>query len=264
MLPVGGSLSTTALSVASGAASRWAAILAGLMMAAIVLIFRPLAERVAMPALATLLIYASASVIRPGNIRSVIAAGAPAMIAGSTTFITTLFLPIQAAVGIGIALSAMFFVYRSSSDVSVVELIENERGDVAEVALDRTLRSNRVTVLDVYGSLFYAGARTLEKLLPQPLGSSNAVVILRLRGRGALGATLVAVLADYAKRLAAAGARLYLSGLSPGAWRELAGSRKLDLAGPVRVFQVTSVVGESTRAARADAEAWLIGVATKE
>ncbi|GFE79583.1 hypothetical protein GCM10011487_15830 [Steroidobacter agaridevorans] len=113
-------------------------------------------------------------------------------------------------------------------------------------------------MLDVYGGLFYAGARTLERQLPLPLGSHNAVVILRLRGRTSLGATLLAVLAGYAESLAAEGGRLYLSGLNPSALRELVGWRKLDLEGPVRAFEVTPIRGASTRAAREDAEAWLI------
>jgi SulP family sulfate permease len=259
-LPVGGSLSTSAISVASGARSRWAAVFAGMMMAAVVLIVPALASYIVMPALATLLIYASARTIRLDSIRSIWAAGAPAIIASSTTFIATLYLPIHAAVGIGTALSAMLFVYKSSGDVSVVELIERENGDVVEVPLDRKLRSHQVTVLDVYGSLFYAGARTLERQLPLPRGSRNAVVILRLRGRTSLGATLVAVLADYAERLAAAEGRLYLSGLTPNALHELASWKKLDLKGPVRAFEATPVLGESTRAALADAEAWLISM----
>ena len=257
-LPVGGSLSTTALSVTSGARSRWASVFAGGMMASVVLIFPALASRIAMPALAALLIYASARTIRADSIRSIRAAGAPSIIASSTTFVATLLLPIQAAVGIGTALSAMLYVYISAGDVSVVELIERENGDIEEVPLDRKLRSNQITVLDVYGNLFYAGARTLERQLPLPEGAGNAVVVLRLRGRTSLGATLLQVLAAYAAKLAGAGGRLYLSGLHPNALHELANWQRLDLKGPVRAFEVTPVLGESTRAAREDAEAWLI------
>src|SRR6185436_10482313 len=47
-LPVGGSLSTTALSIVSGARTRWAAILAGVWMAVIVLAFPTLVGYVAM------------------------------------------------------------------------------------------------------------------------------------------------------------------------------------------------------------------------
>lgn len=81
-------------------------------------------------------------------------------------------------------------------------------------ALPRISRPKRATVLDVYGHLFYAGARTLEKLLPSPRDAERPVVILRLRGRTVLGATLIDVLSNYAQDLHAAKGRPYLSGLS--------------------------------------------------
>ncbi|HEX7125286.1 MAG TPA: hypothetical protein VF406_05830 [Thermodesulfobacteriota bacterium] len=49
-------------------------------------------------------------------------AGWPSRIAGVTTFLSALTLPIQAAVGLGVALSVLFHVFASSTDVSVVEL----------------------------------------------------------------------------------------------------------------------------------------------
>ena len=52
-------------------------------------------------------------------------------------------------------------------------------------------------MLDVYGSLFYAGSRTLQAHLPDPTGSSRRVV-LRLRGRTTLGATFFTVVCRYA------------------------------------------------------------------
>lgn len=40
-----------------------------------------------------------------------------------------------------------------------------------------------MNLLDVYGSLFFAGARTLLEKLPDPRGSHRPAVVLRLRGR---------------------------------------------------------------------------------
>ena len=82
------------------------------------------------------------------------------------------------------------------------------------------------------------------------------MVVLRLRRRTSLGATFVKVVSDYADRLASAGGRLYLSGLEPSLTERLMRSGHVD--GPVRTFEATSIVGESTRAAYLDAEAWLV------
>lgn len=204
-LPVGGSLSTTALSVLSGARSRWAAVLTGVWMLLIVTVFPGLVAFVAMPALAALLIVASAGTMKIRNFVSLWRTGWPSRLAAVTTFAATLYLPIQAAVLLGVVLSALLHLYESSGDVSVVSLEKRPDGRIEERPPGKRLASNEVTVLDVYGHLFYAGARTFEQLLPSPNGAENPVVILRLRGRTTVGATLIEVLANYADELQQAG-----------------------------------------------------------
>jgi SulP family sulfate permease len=257
-LPVGGSLSTTALLVLSGAESRVASIFAGLWMVAIVLFFTTPVSYVVMPALGALLIYASAKTIKLSNIISIWAIGWPSMLAAGTTFIAMLFLPIQGAVGLGAILSALLYVYESSNDISVVELRKREDGRIEEHRPPKRLAANKVTVLDVYGPLFYAGARTLARLLPEPQDAENPAVILRLRGRRAIGATLVEVLSDYAAKLKATNGRLYLTGVDEKAYDQAVQSGKLRLTGPVRAYEVTPIIGESTREAYSDAQAWLV------
>ncbi len=257
-LPVGPSLATTALSVVSGARTRWAATFSGLFVGVSVIVFPGVVARVAMPALAALLIVASVSTLKPWEALSLWNTGWGPRLASVTTFLSMLFLPIQLAVGIGVALSALLYLLRSASGISVVELVERPDGQVEERKPGPRLASGTVTVLDVYGQLFFAAARTLERLLPEPRGSESAVVVLRLRGHKKLGATLIHVLSTYSARLEEAGGRLYLSGVTAEAHAEAVRSDKLDLSGPVRIYEATSIVGQSTREAHADATAWLV------
>ena len=257
-LPVGGSLSTTALTVISGARSRWAAIFAGLWMALLVIVFPRLVSYVAMPPLGMLLIIASVSTIKPSEALSIWRTGWPSRLAIVTTFLSTLFLPIQAAVGFGVVLSALLYVNESSTDISVFELVKRDDGFIEEHKAPKQLQSNKVTVLDVYGHLFYAGARTLARLLPRLNSAQNVVVVLRLRGRTKIGATLVEVLANYADKLHEANGRLYLTGISEGAYEQVVRTGKLRLTGPVRAYEATPIVWQSTHEAVADARTWLV------
>jgi SulP family sulfate permease len=161
-------------------------------------------------------------------------------------------------VGIGVALSLLLQLNREALDLSVVELVRRPDGRFAEQPAPERLPSRSVTVLDVYGSLYYAGARTLEAQLPDPAGAVAPVVVLRLRGRTALGATGFSVLAGYARRLDTVGGRLYLSGVDPILMEQARRNRQLDVTGPVRAFAATELIGESTEQAVLDAEAWLI------
>jgi len=257
-LPVGGSLSATALSLLAGAGSRWASVFAGLWMAVIVILFPQAVSPIAMPALAALLVIAGARTLRPQEVLSIWRTGWPSRLALVTTFLAMLFLPIQAAVGIGVVLSALLYLAQSSTEVAVMERTEHADGRVEERPARERLPSDAVTVLHVYGHLFYAGARTLEGRLPSPRGARRPVVVLRLRGRAHVGATLVEVLARYAEQLHDANGRLYLSGLAPSVREEIARTGKLDLSGPVQAYGETPIVGQSTRQAVADAQAWLV------
>jgi len=254
-LPVGGSVSATAISVTAGARSRWAAIFSGIWMIVIVVAAPVLVGYVAMPALAALLIIAGLGSLRPREIAAVWHTRMEARLAAGTTFLAMLFLPIQAAVGIGVVLAILLFVRESSMDVEIREIVVRDDGAFEERACPDRLPGDQVTVLQVYGDLFYAGAATLDDRLPQPGDDPRPVVVLRLRGRTRVGATLVDVLARYAGDLERAQGRLYLAGI-PAEATAVVDSPKLKRAG-VHVFEATPILGESMREAVRDAEQWL-------
>jgi SulP family sulfate permease len=257
-LPVGGSLSATALNVIYGAQSRWAVVFAGVWMALIVMIFPGLVSSIAMPALGALLILAGVTSLKPRELRAVWHTGLPSHLAAGGTFLAALFLSIQAAVGIGVLLSALLYVGRASTDVSLVELVERPDGRIEEQEPPKRLPSNAVTVLDVYGHLFYAGAHTLERLLPAPQDSRKPAVVLRLRDLSVAGATLQDVLANYADKLSEAEGRLYLTGISQRVRDQMVRTGQLRLSGPVQIYDATSIRRQSTRQAVEDARTWLV------
>jgi SulP family sulfate permease len=256
--PVGGSVSSTALSVQAGAQTRWAAVFAGLWMALILAVLTGPVSYVAMPALAALLILAGFGTIKTDEISSIWRTGVLSKTTILTTFVATLTLPIQAAVALGAVLSAILHLSRMSTDISLVEIVPLPDGRLEERPPPERLPSHTVTVLAVYGSLFYAGAWTLARLLPSPHGAIEPVVVLRLRGHRKLGATIIEVLGTYAERLGAAGGRLYLSGVDEGVRDLLRRTGKVELSDTVKIDLATPVVGESSRRAYDDATAWLL------
>ena len=253
---VGGSVGQTALNVRSGARTRWASIWSGLWMLVILVAFSGLVAKVALPTLGAILIFAAVGSLRFGEVATILRTGLTSRIAVVTTFAATLFLPVAAAVGIGVALSLLLQLNTEAMDLKVVELLPREDGRFEERRAPSALTSDHVTILDVYGSLLYAGTRTLQARLPDPAGAEAPVVILRLRGRTSLGSTFIKLVGDYADRLDDVGGRLYLSGLQPSLTEQL--DRTGSIEGPVRAFEATPVVGESTQAAYLDAEAWLV------
>ncbi|HEX7175676.1 MAG TPA: SulP family inorganic anion transporter, partial [Pyrinomonadaceae bacterium] len=211
-IPAGGSVGQTALNVTVGARSRWAGVLHGLWMLVIVLLVPGLVGQVPMAVLAALMIMAGISAINFREARSIWNTGGAARWSISVTFVATLVLSIPLAVAAGVLLTVVLYLKSSASDVRVLELVRLDDGRIAASKPPARLPGNKVTVLDVDGSLFFAGARTLSEALPTPAGATRPVVVLRLRGYTSVGATLVEVLDDYADALAEVGGRLYLSG----------------------------------------------------
>jgi sulfate permease, SulP family len=82
-------------------------------------------------------------------------------------------------------------------------------------------------------------------------------VVLRLRGRSRVGATLVEVLDRYADDLAEVGGRLYLSGVHEEVSQQLRHAGKLDLDQTVQLVPETTILGASTERAVEFASAWL-------
>ncbi|HWM03381.1 MAG TPA: SulP family inorganic anion transporter [Actinophytocola sp.] len=256
--PVGGSVGQTALNVSAGARTRWASIWSGIWMVVILLVFAGLVGKVAMTTLAAVLIYAAVGSFRPRQLATIWRTGRLSQIAMAATFLATLFMPVAAAVGVGVAISLLLQLNQEAMDLKVVELVPTDDHQFEQRSAPQTLASHQVTILDVYGSLFYAGARTLQARLPEVGDSESPAVILRLRGRTSLGATFFGVLAGYAEQLGAAGGRLYVSGLDPDMAALLAKTVPVSVAPPDRVFGATPVLGESTWAALHDARAWVV------
>ena len=165
--PAGGSISGTALIMGAGAKSRWTNIFAGVFVALVVLLFAPLVERVPMPALAALLIVAGFQGLRIEQAVVAWKTGRVTAVVMVITFIATLFVSLQFAVLLGVALSIVLHVVRASNKVVVTEWALQPNGYPIEQAPPKEAPSNRLTLLYVYGSLFFAAASNIEEMLPK-------------------------------------------------------------------------------------------------
>lgn len=256
-IPAGGSVGQSALNVSVGAQSRWSGIFSGLWMIAILLFLATPVGYVPMAALAALMIIAGIAAIDLNEARSIWAVGWPARIAAMATFFASLFLSIAMAIVIGVLLSALMSLIRAANDVILRWLKQDEEGNLVEAPVPERLGpDDGVIVINIYGSLFFAGARTLFERLPRPDGAVRPVVILRLRGHSRIGATLVDVLDDYSDLLASAGGQLYLTGVEPGLLARLGRVSKLQDGNDPRLYEATLRLGHSTRRAVEDARAW--------
>jgi SulP family sulfate permease len=256
-IPAGGSISGTVLIMSAGAKSRWTNIIGGLFVAVVVFAAAPLVELVPMPGLAALLIVAGFQGLRIEPAIVVWNTGKLTAIVMIMTFVATLVVPLRDAVLVGMAFSILLHVFREANKVIITQILPVAGGLPEEGPVPKLLPSNELTMLQVYGNLFFAGAKYVEEMLPAVDQTTHAVVALALRGKTETGSTFISVLQHYAEDLQAHDSKLMLVGVDPAMRDQLAKTGLLKLIGEENVFPVTPQFGGAMNKAAAAAYAWL-------
>jgi len=256
-IPAGGSISGTALTMGAGAKSRWTNIFVGLFVAVIVLVAAPLVERVPMPSLAALLIVAGYQGLRVQEAVLAWNTNKISKVVMSVTFVATLVVPLQFAILLGMAISIVLHVFRESNKVVVTQWLLQPEGFPLEQPAPKRLPSHQLTLLHVYGSLFFAAAKSMEEMLPEVADATHAVVAINLRGKSQIGSTFVTVLQHYSQALRNQDSKLMLVGVDPAVRDQLAKTGVLKLIGEENVFLATPQLGTALNQAVAAATTWL-------
>lgn len=257
-MPVGGSMSATALVRSAGGRSALANLVAAIVMALVILVLGQVIGFIAMPALAGLLILVGIRTVKPRDIAMVMRTGPIQLTVLTVTFVLTLIIPLQYAVIVGVGLAIVLHVARQSNRVVVKRW---EFGPHAQLPVEtdppRVLAKSEVVVLVTYGSLFFASAPVFSSQLPEARGDcTGTVVILRLRGKDELGSTVIKVLEKYSADLRSAGGMLVLAGVNQRVHRQLRDTRVLEQLRAERVFTESPQLGESLQRALRYASEW--------
>jgi SulP family sulfate permease len=258
-IPAGGSMSGTSLNIGSGAKSRWANVFAGLFVILIVLLFAPLVEIIPMSALAGLVLIAGFQSLQIPSAVTVWQTGRVAGIMMALTFILTLIIPLQYAVLIGVAFSIILSAVSASNQVRVVRIIPKENGFPIEAPSPTKLPSNEITMLMIYGSVFFAAAQSIIDSLPKVDDTDHAVVMLGLRGHSEIGSTFITSLWRYLDDLKAHHSKLMIVGVDQDVYEQFLRTGFLGALGEEAVFLATPQFGEAMNLALVEAEEWLCG-----
>jgi sulfate permease, SulP family len=257
-MPVGGSMSASALNKGAGAKSRMSLIISSVVMATVILVFSGPVGHIAMPSLAGLLIVIGFRTIKPGDLQSVWKTGLVQKIVVGTTFVLTMVIALQFAVLVGVGLSIILHVVRQSNELTIKRWTFDEHGNIIESDPPGSLPRNESVILQPYGSLFFAAAPVFEARLPAVAADShNSVVILRLRGRTDLDTTFMDVLRRYAESLDAVDSKLVIVSASDRVREQLEVAGVSSIVGQENIYIGDERVGAAMKRANREALVWI-------
>ena len=210
-IPATGAIARTATNIRSGALTPLAGMVHALTLLAILLVAAPLARFVPLATLAAVLFVVAYNMGEWREIATILRLSKTDIAVWLTTFALTVLADLTVAVGVGMALAALLYIYRISETTTVATVTPQYLQDgQAHVLQDKDIPTN-VTILRIHGPFLFGTTDKLAEATTD-LSQFGDIVILRLRNMTALDATGIHALEQFFERLHKVGKALLLCG----------------------------------------------------
>ncbi len=202
-----GSFTRTGVNYEAGATSPLAALFAAIFLALIVLLFAPLAAFITLPSMAAILLVVAWNLIDWHHIKIIYRAGKNEAMVFGVTFGATLLLPMEFAIYLGVLLSLVLYLRRTSKpnittmarSTGAKKLVSAQRSGLPECESLKIIRIN--------GSIFFGAVDYVQSTL---MSISQKHVLIVASGINFIDLAGTELLANEAKRLTALGGGLYI------------------------------------------------------
>ena len=252
-IPATGAIARTATNIRSGAQTPIAGIVHALTLLVILLVAAPLARFVPLATLAAVLFVVAYNMGEWREIATILRLSRTDIAVWFTTFALTVIADLTVAVGVGMALAALLYIYRVAETTTVVPVTPAYIDDgEAHILQGKDIPAN-VSILRIHGPFLFG---TTEKLgeATADLKPFATVVILRLRNMTAIDATGIHALEQFSDRLHKAGKTLLLCGARDQPARLIAGSDFIKHIGAENVLPHVQAALARAREIQADFE----------
>ncbi len=208
-----GSISRSALNVASGARTAYASLFCGLIILSAGLLISSWVALVPLSCLAILVILAEIELANFAVIKLILKSGAQDRTVFLATFITALIAPLDVAIFFGTGIAVAFYL-RKTSKPEVVEYDFSEAGEIK--VRPKGQGTTGISILHVEGSLHFGATQAFHEHLRRASSDPNLkVMVVKFREAIHLDANGVLLLRDLSETLKAAQRHLILCEAKP-------------------------------------------------
>jgi SulP family sulfate permease len=234
-----GSFNRSGLNFAAGAKTPVAAVLAGGLLMAIVLLVAPLATYLPNAAMAGILFLVGWGLIDFPHIRSIVRTSRSETLVLATTFVSTLLLELEFAILAGVILSLVMYLNRTSRPW-VVSRVPDPGLPTRKFVTDRSLpECPQLKIARIEGSLFFGAISHVNESLRhfERQAPEQKHLAITMRGVNFIDVAGAEFLGQEARSRRARGGALYLIHPKPGVVNPLRRGGYLETIGDTHLFQ---------------------------
>lgn len=213
-IPGSGSLTRSAINQQAGGQTQWSGVVSAAAVAAIMLVFAPLAQHIPRSALAGLLMLTALKMVDPTALRYHIKATRFDAAIVVVTAVSAFAISIEFCVLIGVVLSFLLAVPRAGR-MLLTEFVVTAEGGIHE-RLPEDEVCGRILIFGLEGEMFFGAASSLEEhfeAIEQRVDPKTRVVVLRMKRARNPDAVGLALLEGFLERMHARRVEVILCGV---------------------------------------------------
>lgn len=218
-MPCSGSFARSSLNFSAGAKTRLAAVLSGLFVAVVFIVFKSVVLHIPLACLAAILIISSIRMINLTELKLCLKATASDAFVLVFTFLSCVLFNIEVGFYVGVILSIVCYL-KQAAKPQFVECLIGQEGEIRVLSHLEEIKEPRVRILQVEGELFFAAADLLQASVKTIAKDPRVrVIVLHMSGAYHVDATACVVLESLNRYLKQSSRHLVVSGLSRSVWQ---------------------------------------------
>ncbi len=234
-----GSFNRSGVNYEAGAKTPLAAIMAGVLLAVVVLLVAPYAAYLPNAAMAGVLFLVGYGLIDQHHIHQIVKTSKAETAVLAVTFLATLFLELELAIFAGVMLS-LFLYLRRTSQPRILVRVPDPASERRVFTTDAHLpECPQMRIIRIDGSLFFGAVNYLQETLRtfERMSPSQTHLMIVMSGVNFIDIAGAEALAQEAKRFRAGGGGLYLVGVKEGVCEPLRRGGYIEDIGEDNIFQ---------------------------
>lgn len=221
---VTGTIARTASNIRAGARGPVAGIMHALFLLAFMLLAAPLAFYIPLAALAAILVVVAWNMAERHQFAALVRSSRGDAIVVIVTFLLVIFRDLIEGIVIGFSISALLFLHRMSTSVSVDRtnaMIEPDKADNGESRYSPDIRTDdNIAVYRISGAFFFGAAASVSNVLDR-IGGAPKAYVMDLSQASLLDSTAASTIKGFVDKAARQNTKVYLAGATGQARRLL-------------------------------------------